>query len=249
MDQKHLLNGDALLPRLKPLIAGEKFIVCRECMIDGPAMAQIDNDFWIMRGNFIAETYQGSAEQYKEFVVDEFKKLDSLKDKTQIFLWFEDDLFCQANYWFCITLIKNLTADIELFRVFPRSNNTDPGWTGFGNLDKNDLMFSLEKAVMLDDEDIQMGKSLWTAYAASDFQQLRELAACPSSAFRKLDDVVEAHIARFHREGEGRPQQTLRTIMSEGKKGFPEIFREFHQREGIYGFGDVQIKLMLENLK
>lgn len=43
-------------------IAGDR-IVCRECLIDGPKKATIDNSFWALRADFIKNSYGEESEK------------------------------------------------------------------------------------------------------------------------------------------------------------------------------------------
>jgi hypothetical protein len=65
-----------------------------------------------------------------------------------------------------------------------------------------------------------------------------------------LKDVIQAHISRFPEDGsDGRPQKTLIEILNKGKTDFYEIFEEFSERDGIYGFGDMQVYNMLKEMQ
>ena len=65
-----------------------------------------------------------------------------------------------------------------------------------------------------------------------------------------LSDVVCAHLERFPGNGTvGRPEQTLREILLGGTTAFDEIYTAFFKKEGIYGFGDLQVKNMLAKLQ
>ena len=63
--------------------------------------------------------------------------------------------------------------------------------------------------------------------------------------------AVEAHLERTPRDGSlGRPSQSLIQIMEELKTDqFGLIFQEFCKRESIYGFGDLQVKRLLNEIK
>ena len=59
--ETNILNGDALIDRMEA--AGfQPFIVCRECLIDGPASAGSISEFWHQRANFIAESLDADRE-------------------------------------------------------------------------------------------------------------------------------------------------------------------------------------------
>ena len=47
----------------------------------------------------------------------------------------------------------------------------------------------------------------------------------------------------------GRPIQSLITIMKElDTEEFGPVFREFNKRESIYGFGDLQVKRLFDEI-
>jgi hypothetical protein len=73
------------------------------------------------------------------------------------------------------------------------------------------------------------------------------LAQVRSRCLKYLDEVCEAHIDRF-KEKKGRPQQRLEEILKRGITDFHSLFIEFAKTEGVYGFGDRQVKNMLAEL-
>ena len=65
-----------------------------------------------------------------------------------------------------------------------------------------------------------------------------------------LQEVLQAHIGRFPTNGQlGKPQQLLIAIQEELQtEDFGIIFQEFNKKAGVYGFGDLQVKQMWEEL-
>ena len=63
--------------------------------------------------------------------------------------------------------------------------------------------------------------------------------------------AVEAHIERIVTTGNiGRPTQSLIAIMKELEtEEFGPVFKEFNKRESIYGFGDLQVKRLFDEIK
>ena len=109
-NQIHILNGDMLKNQLPECIKGE-FIVMRECLVDGEVNGCTLDDLCQTRANFISHNYEGCSEQsYYDLVVPEFKKIQCIDEDSDINLWFEDDLFCQVNFWFtCYALNSHHT--------------------------------------------------------------------------------------------------------------------------------------------
>lgn len=243
--QIHILNGDALTDRMKA--AGfENLIVCREALIDGPVDAIDMDEFWNKRAAF----HEVEPGKYHDHVVAEFEKLKEIPPGSEINLWFGDDLFCQANIWFVINYLEQLGRAGSLFRVFPLIRSEAERWNEFGGLDPQELITSFENRVALTRDDVALAENCWNAYAANNLKTLKALSKSPTNAFHDLGKVVQAHIDRFPKPGElGRPERILKEIMDSGITDFNKLFPVFFKREGIYGFGDLQVKSILSNLK
>jgi len=117
--QIHILNGDALLERF-PFDTPD-VIVARECLVDGDVssahqVASLDGGgdasldtsldaFFQIRASFLQKQYGISPDEYAASTIAEFWKIREIPPESDINLWFEEDLFCQVNFWFCCTLI------------------------------------------------------------------------------------------------------------------------------------------------
>lgn len=237
----HVLAGDALAEDFqKTLIAGET-VVCRECFIEGHLKADDLNDFWQKRAAFISTSHDESPADYFSKVVREFEKLEHHNNaETEINLWFENELFCQVNLWFCLNLLQG--GDAKIYLVSPLRDKIDI-WKGFGGSPAEDLEKCYAERIKLTKDEITLGADLWSAYQNADHEALKKLSAEKSRCFFFLDDVCQAEI-----EKKSRPKQVLREIIAEGKTEFGEIFREFSKRAAIYGFGDAQLKKYLTEI-
>jgi len=237
----HILNGDCLYESLVSSGFQGEFIVCRECLVDGPVSEVIDENFFDTRAEYISSAYNSTHSEYKSKVIDELSKLYKIKPDDEVYLWFEDDLFCQVNMWFIVSLLseKNIT---NIYRIFPPADKDK--FEGFANLSPEDLISLTESKVKFTSEDIQTGNDLWKAYCNEDFESLKNLSSSNSQCFRYLDEVLQAQIERYSL----RPQKALKKILDSGEKNFNEIFSEFIKTESVYGFGDLQVKAMLELL-
>ncbi len=174
--------------------------------------------------------------------------LSILADQSEVCLWFENDLFCQVNMWFVINLLE-YNESLKVFRIFPKIENPEDKWKGFGEAKANDLGNALQNKIEITREELMLGRNLWFAYQNADFDILRSLAKLPSGSFQYLVEVIEAHIDRFSAEDNtGRPERVVKEIIDTKSKIFKEVFMEFTAREGIYGFGDSQIRTIFNKL-
>ncbi len=248
MQTIHILNGDFLAEQLKQTDINPDFIICRECLIVGDVDAESLKDFWALRSQFISKAYDFSIEDYYDTTVREFEKIQHLADGSDVALWFENDLFCQVNMWFVLYLLSD-HPNIRLSRVFPKPKNAIDIWKGFGEADAASLETFYHDRVAFKEEDVDLGKKLWLAFQKSNFEELTELSKIHSRCFEYLNEVVEAHIDRFPKDGSlGRPEKVVKDIIQNKSKIFAEVFSEFSLREGIYGFGDSQLKSIFDKI-
>jgi hypothetical protein len=161
--------------------------------------------------------------------------------ETEFNLWFEYELFCQVNFWFCLYFLRESNA--KIFRVAPVVRNGGDVWKGFGNLSAEDLETCFAGRRELTEKDISFGSDLWKAYQSADYESLRALSENENDAFPYLKEVCRAEI-----EKNSRPRKVLEEIVAGGKNDFAEIFSEFSARAGVYGFGDSQVKRILAEI-
>ncbi len=237
----HVLNGDSLAESLSHTTIEGEIIVCRECLVEGSLEGETLSEFWQRRADFINSTYGESAENYKAKVQNEFEKLLKLSPTDEVSLWFEYDLFCQVNLWFILSLLRENLPE-NLFLVSPLTRNETELWKGFGRMETSGLKQCFAEKVRFAENDVKLGAALWEAFKTHDLNALEKLSISRSACFPHLEEVCRAEIER---RTEKRPQKTLQKIVSNGIKDFGEIFRQFSAQEGIYGFGDSQVKNIL----
>ncbi|MDQ3017058.1 MAG: DUF1835 domain-containing protein [Bacteroidota bacterium] len=242
----HILNGDAIAADFPSHIDG-KMIIVREAFVEGPVAVYFTDDFWEERKAYVNIHYQAEQEDYEEQFMSQLRLMDEIKPEDDVFLWFEDDLFCVVNMLFTISYITSLTSPV-FHRVFPLPD--EHFWKGFGGAIKSELAGCFENAIKLNSSDIELANQLWEAYCKNDREKLRALSFSHSEAFRFLNEVMEAHFERQPTDSAlGRPQLTLVQLLNQGKTNFYEIYEEFWRKEAIYGFGDMQVYNMLKEMK
>jgi hypothetical protein len=244
----HILNGDCLADTFRQSKIQGELIICRECLIDGPCEAENLGQFWALRAAYIAQTYGDETGRYPQIVRDELEKILQIPRDAAVYLWFEDDLFCQANMWFVLSLIAQVVPAQQIYRVFP-INTAVEHWRGFGTATPESLVENLAQRVAFTAADLDLGLRLWEAYRKQDLARLRSLFSTPSACFRYLPEVCQAHLDRFPASGElGLPERLVWRILQEQTRDFSQLFTLFWQQAGIYGFGDHQVRAMYDRL-
>jgi len=242
MTQYHILNGDALKSHFPPSIKGEQ-IVARECLVDGAVNGESLEELFETRVQFISQHYGATTEEYQEKVVSEFQRIRNIESGTEINLWFEDDLFCQVNMWFVLSLLKG--KDNPIFLVRPDVHTR----YGFGGLDEEGLLSIYENRKEM--TELDKLSNFWKTYQSENIDQLLAQAKELRAVYPFMLDAVQAHIARIPKgDSLGRPTETLIQIMKDlDTEDFGPIFQAFCERESIYGFGDSQVKRLLRAIK
>jgi len=246
----HILNGDALLDFFPESILSGEIIVVRECLVDGPQNGETLEIFWETRADFIAREYGEEKESYFLDVVPEFNKIALIAEGSEVNLWFEEDLFCQVNLWFCISLLARIADTLKINLVKPPLLDGKADWRGFGSLDRDGLAKAYQDRQRLTSVEITLLSDLWLAYKRGNKAELENLSNNPAPHFPFLKEVVSAQLDRYSDNmSSGRPEKVLKEIMAEkNTQDFKTIFKEFSVREGIYGFGDWQVESLLNKI-
>ncbi len=243
----HILNGDALADKFPQSEIPGQIVVIREAFIEGPLSDEFSKEFWEKRAAFVSSAYDAEEGEYATQFLSQLKLMDEIQHGDEVYLWFEDDLFCQANMWFAMKYVSS-KRDIKFFRVFPQEDRIH--WSGFGRAEAQDLIVCFEESKALNDSDVALLNSLWNAYVENDEDTLTSLSLIVSKGFRFLPEVISAHLERVSKDGGyGRPQQTLIEILNQGKTNFYEICDAFWAKNSIYGFGDLQVLNMLKGME
>tara|TARA_Y100000766_G_scaffold210514_1_gene182101 strand:- start:284 stop:1039 length:756 start_codon:yes stop_codon:yes gene_type:complete len=244
--QYHILNGDSLKEQFPENIQGE-IIVAKECLVDGSVKGNNLTDFFKTRAKFISSNYDGYNEQdYFEKTVPEFQKMQNIPENTDINLWFEDDLFCQVNLWFVANLIYENHKNQPVFLIRPKTNYE----YNFGGMNKEELLTEFRNKIKIELSELKELSKLWKLYQQDDCDEMIRIAEKLKDRFPFLIYATKANKDRLPQNGNlGRPTQTLIQILDElNTVEFGPIFKEFNRRQGIYGFGDLQVKRILDEI-
>lgn len=245
----HVLNGDCLLDPFMQLKFPGEYIIIREAFIEGPLQPDLNEHFWNQRASYIQLRYDETKKSYQNKVLPEFEKLQRITASSTVNLWFDYDLFCHINCWAVIHFLQPVSRHVKCYIVYPAIHKDDL-WSGFGKSTREDLLRAYSDRILLKQKDIELAEKLWIAVASHNLNQLAELSETPSKAFPHLKEVCTAHIERFPQTGnKGRPERVIEEIIKKNcNADFLKVFSEFSQREGVYGFGDLQFKELFDKV-
>lgn len=215
--------------------------VFRECLVDGPLKTDGKASFWRMRGDYLSA---GDPRQIGFYEVKVRRELEAFFKKvpeSEINLWFEHELFCQVNLWFCLHRLRDTGA--EPYVVYPVHQNEDEIWDGFGRLNAEQLLDSFARRMRLGSDEIAFGAKLFEAFRDRDLAALSSLGRTGSRAFPRLGEIVEAAVRI-----ETRPRTVLLRLIGEGERDFGKLFQKFSETEKIYGLGDLQVRRIYDEI-
>lgn len=226
-----------MLFQLPSDIEGAK-IVMREVLMDGPIGANSFDQFVEQRSQYLCEE---NPNEYFDKSVPELEKIRAIQSDSIVFLWFEDDLFCQVNLWYCLYQLQN--PNIEKVLIRP-----ERGFIGFAGYKPEELVMLLNDKIPLSSNDVELFANLWEAYRDKEWTVMKDLISFIPDNLYFIKPAILAQLDRLP-EGKGRPEKSLRVLAKKhGNENFTKIFKEFCELEAVYGMGDVQVKLLLNKL-
>lgn len=239
MKTYHILNGDSLNNIFPNKLQGEK-IICRECLVDGNVKGESLEALYINRAQFLSSYFPDkniSIEDYKS-VSSEFEKIQAIPENAAINLWFEEDLFCQVNLWFILYLLKKNQKSYTIHLVLP--SKAYP--YSFYEMPKEELETSFENRLKITTEELLKISNFWNLYKAANYLVIDKLAKSLGNKYLFLLPAIKAL-------QENRPKKVLKEILKENEDAdFWTIFNQFKEKEGVYGFGDLQVKRLLAEI-
>jgi len=234
----HVLPGDAQVQAFKDSGIEAEMLVCREALVEGDVSGGTLDEFFVNRAAFHNDSSDEDPANYNANVASQFRKLLDVREGDEVNLWFEYELFCAVNMWFCIDLLSETNAAV--YRVEPVYLNAQNKFDGFENVTPEQMQECFDARTQLTSDDIALGSALWKAFRNDDAEKLQSLSTEVSPAFPYLAEICAAAIDRHTR-----PAEIVREITSDGVRDFGGVFVEFKKRAGIYGYGDSQVQRLL----
>ena len=245
-------NGDATAGTARLAAIPGAHTAFREALVAGPTPANLEPTEWRkLRAAHLSSAYGGSWEEAQRDLERLEAALSSFHLHDEVVLWFEHDLFCQINLlylldWFAARDLRKTKLSLIFIGEFPGL----PDFRGLGELNPTQLASLFDSLLEISEAQMKLATKAWKAYCSPDPTALEELLSNDTSAMPFLQPALLSHLARFPsvRNGLGRVEECSLNLVNEGCKKFADLFRRFIDEDRVYGFGDSQVYLTLQQL-
>jgi hypothetical protein len=238
----HIANGDAFAARLREGQVGREIVSWDDMMSEGPLPNGLrDEADWRFRAQTLAQDYPGlDPDAYVRAAAERLTRVGKAAAHEEVVLWFDEELFCQANLCHLLDWLARETPDATLSLVL------DPATTAVGGL--RELLAERETVSR---PRMVLARAFWNALSSADPTGVPRLLRADLSAWPSLAVGLRAHLARFpDARGLDGVEEELLKILARGPVGFPELFAAWHETPlaRACGFGDAQIAIALRRL-
>ncbi|TKC12436.1 DUF1835 domain-containing protein [Pedobacter polaris] len=243
----HVLNGDATMNVFKETEISGDILIWREILSEGPVTK---NSLFQLRSKWIYETFGENYDSYKEKVINEVNKLNSLTEYDQIILWFEYDLVCQINLIFVLATLKNINYEIPIYLICPDKFDGLPNFRGLGELSPTQLKKLLPTKIKLSLVDLDLAAKAWDLYIENDSTRITTFLKGDFGKLALLKKALAAHLMRSEKSnGLNHIHEVLLGFINAGMTNKSEIYEKFWAQESIFGLGDLQLDLALNEIQ
>ncbi|WP_452230036.1 DUF1835 domain-containing protein [Lacinutrix sp. MEBiC02404] len=245
----HITNGDNLTSYLRDLSYPGDFLTWHEMLCEGPANRLINSDAFIkVRKDFLKASYAIEVDeaQYKK----ELHKLDDTDKYTEIVLWFEYDLFCHINMLAVLSLLNEKKIKTPITLVCSGRIANEDSLKGLCELTPEQLDNHFKNRIKLKESDKDIAVSIWQIYCGTDHNLLKKYITKKSS-FEYLGICLKAHLERFpdSKNGLSTLEQNILSLIDKYEiKSKHHLLGYALNYQGYYGFGDIQLMRIIENL-
>jgi hypothetical protein len=241
----HITSGDSSAALLERAGIEGEIVPWREALSEGPAPRLESGKEWIeTRARFLSDEYRLGFEGVRHQLEALEGVLERAGEAEEIVLWFDRDLFCQANFLYLLARLSTLAAGTtRISRVYG-------GEREIGRMSSVEMIDLLDTRIELTAEDLRLGRGGWEAYSSSDPRRIEEFLREPTGRLPHLGHALRLHLGRFPSmtNGLGSIEQWLLERIASGERTFASLFSRFSSEMSDYGMGDWQIWRCLEHL-
>lgn len=245
----HITNGNSLTDYLRELDFTEDILTWQEMLCEGPTIPAINSEeFFELRAQFLKEYYD--IEVDSDELKKELSKLDGIEQYSEINLWFEYDLFCHINLIGVINLLHQKEINKPLYLICSGRVEGEKNLKGLAELNPEQLKAHYKNRILLTKEDIDLTIALWRTYCGKDHNILKPYIV-KNSGFKYMSNCLKAHLKRFPHQQSGLnvlEDNILRILRDNPIKSEHHLLGYSLNYQGYYGYGDTQLKRLIEKL-
>lgn len=245
----HITNGNNLTDYLRELDYEEDILTWQEILCEGPTIPAINSsEFFDIRAKFLKDNYAIEVNNIE--LQNELSKLDNIDKYNEINLWFEYDLFCHINLLGVINLLHQREINKPLYLICSGRIEGEKNLKGLSELNPDELKNHYNNKVLLSDEDKDLAVALWRTYCGKDHNILKPYILKDSN-FKYMSNCLKAHLERFpnHKNGLSVLEENILKIIKKNTvKSTHHLLGYSLNYQGYYGFGDTQLKRIIQNL-
>lgn len=251
MDKKqlHITNGSALTGYLNDSGYKGDILTWHEMLCEGPTRVDLQSeDFFKARATFFSETYNVYLD------IDAFKKeisrLNTPENYSEIVLWFEYDLFCHINLIAVISLIRQKKIKLPISLVCSGRVAHSKNLKGLSELSPEQLTVHYSNRTKLKESDVELAETLWQIYNGKDHNLFKPFIV-QSSSFDYMSNCLKAHLKRFpdSKSGLSTIESNILEILEKNTiKSKHHLLGYALNYQGFYGFGDMQLGRIIDQL-
>jgi len=248
----HIHNGDSSADTAKQSSLQGKHFAWRESLITGPTPSGLAGEEWRrIRAKHLSEAYGVDAKECERSLLSQEETLASFAQHEEVVLWFEHDLFCQVHLiyllnWFSQRELGKTKLSLICIDEFHGKEN----FRGLGELNAEQLGSLFPARQPVTNKQLALATSAWQAYCSSTPGDIETLLQADTSPLPFLKAALKAHLKRFPstKNGLGLIENLALELIDEGLNDFSDLFPRFGDAEPVYGLGDAQFWLALQQL-
>ena len=245
----HITNGNVLTDYLKELGYKDDILTWQEMLCEGPTIPKIDSEeFFEIRADFLKSYYDIEVDTNE--LKDELSKLDDVEKYSEINLWFEYDLFCHINLIGVINLLHQKEIEKPLYLICSGRVEGEKSLKGLGELSPDQIEQHYNDKVLLTQDDKDLAIALWRTYCGKDHNILKPYIVTNSN-FKYMSNCLKAHLKRFPHQKSGLSvleDNILRLIRDNQINSEHHLMGYCLNYQGFYGYGDLQMKRLIDKL-
>jgi hypothetical protein len=163
-----------------------------------------------------------------------------IPDDTVIVLWFEHDLYDQAQLIHVLDQLRHSRAEVSLIQ----SDRY------LGPMIATELATLWPTRHTVTEREFALGTEAWRAFRSQDPTAIQALLAQDTSPLPYLAAALRRHLQEFPSAADGlaRTQRQILEILAEAPRTFADLFTENQKREDAFFLGDSHFREYLQDL-